>query len=99
MTSEEMQQAILDLQENQKTITTENETLKKQLEEKQKREKELEEHNQKLFLKITNKVDTTEEKKEDDELIKEHLGEKVYNSLSNKDLERITEILNGEDDE
>jgi uncharacterized membrane protein YcgQ (UPF0703/DUF1980 family) len=96
MTLEELQAKVLEMEETQKTIQSENETLKKQVEDKIKREKELEEHNQRLWLKITSKVEDKPTETEDKE-VKEYIGEKVYNELSDKDKEKLSIILKGDD--
>lgn len=92
-TQEELNAWIIDTQEkyNKMEIDLNNKT---------KREKELEEHNQKLFLKITTPQETKEEKKEDKEEKEyiEFVGEDFYNSLSNKEKEKLKVILEGEDE-
>lgn len=91
-TQEEINAWIVDTQEkyNKMEIDLNNKT---------KREKELEEHNQKLFLKITTPQETKEEKKdkEEQEYI-DFVGEDFYNSLSNKEKEKLKIILEGEDE-
>ena len=91
-TQEEINAWIIDTQEkyNKMEIDLNNKT---------KREKELEEHNQKLFLKITTQQETKEEKedKEEQEYI-DFVGEDFYNSLSNKEKEKLKVILEGEDE-
>ena len=91
-TKEELNAWIVDTQEkyNKMEIDLNNKT---------KREKELEEHNQKLFLKITSPQETKEEKedKEEQEYI-DFVGEDFYNSLSNKEKEKLKVILEGEDE-
>lgn len=76
-------------------------SLEQELEEKKLREKQLEEHNQRLFLKITSNVEDDEiEKQEENEEneIKEYIGENVYKILNKKDLNKLYEILNGDDE-
>ena len=99
MTLEEMQEQMLKMQEQLTTLTNENSTLKITVSDKEKREKELEEHNQKLFLRVTSKVEPTEPTEDEDEkLIKEQLGEDVYNCLNKRDIENFKIIMNGEDE-
>ena len=96
MTPEEMQKAIIDLQESQKQAKEENDALKVQIAEKTKREKELEEHNQKLFLKITS--ETKEPEKEVNKELVDFVGEKFYNLLNKKEINELKIIMNGEDE-
>ena len=91
-TQEEINAWIVDTQEKYNQMEID-------LQKKTKREKELEEHNQKLFLKITSPQETKEEKedKEEQEYI-DFVGEDFYNSLSNKEKEKLKVILEGEDE-
>lgn len=96
LTPEEMQEAIIKLQEMQKQAEEENKVLKTQLEEKIKREKDLEEHNQKLFLKITGTIEDPEKEKEND--LVGFVGEDLYKLLNKKEIELAQKIMNGEDE-
>lgn len=99
LTLEQIQEQMLTMQEQITTLTNENSTLKTTVSDKEKREKELEEHNQKLFLRVTSKVEPqVQEESEDEKIIKEHIGEKTYNSLSKRDIENFKIIMNGEDE-
>lgn len=66
MTPEEMAAQIIELQENQAALTLENETLKTNEKSFNSRITELQEHNQKLFLKITQ---PETKKKEEEEVL------------------------------
>ena len=93
-TQEEINEWIIDSSEEFVKVETE-------LANKTKREKELEEHNQKLFLRVTSKVDATDKTKEEDEdveIMKKHIGEDVYKNLNKKDIENLKIIMNGEDE-
>lgn len=94
MTLEELQAELLKQQDEQKRLNAENESMKKQLEEKTKREKELEEHNQKLWLKVTSKVEN--ESKDEKEEIPSFLDEKTYKLLDKNDQKLLREILEEE---
>ena len=98
MTLEELQEQILKLQENQETLNSANAQLQKDLEEKTKRVSELEEHNQKLFLRITTNTIQEEKKDNTEEELKEYLGEKVFEVLSKKDINKAKLIMEGEDE-
>lgn len=97
MTPEE-QEEFLEMKETIKTITETNRQLQNNIDEKIKREKELEEHNQKLFLRITKPVEEEQKDDEEETIIKEHLGDKVFDLLSNKDKENLKIIMNGDDE-
>lgn len=88
-TQEELNAWIIDTQEkyNKMEIDLNNKT---------KREKELEEHNQKLFLKITTPQEEKEDKEEQEYI--DFVGEDFYNSLSNKEKEKLKVILEGDDE-
>lgn len=94
MTLEEMQKAILDLQEKEKITSEENKNLKTQLEEKGKREKELEEINQKMFLRLTSQVENKDDKKEE---IPSFISEDIYKLLDKNDKRLLKEIENEEE--
>lgn len=90
-TQEEINAWIIDTQEkyNKMEIDLNNKT---------KREKELEEHNQKLFLKITTPQETKEKEDKEEQDYIAFVGEDFYNSLSNKEKEKLKVILEGEDE-
>lgn len=92
MTLEEMQQALLDLQESQKLINAENEGLKTQLLEKVQREKELEEHNQKLFLKVTSTIEKETIEKETPSFI----DDATFKSLNKNELKLLKDVIEEE---
>lgn len=100
MTIEELQQQVLDLTEKVQTLTDENKTTKDSLDKQLEENKKLVEHNQKLFLRVTEKMDEESEDEGGDEEneMKEYIGEKIYSSLSNKDKEMLDNIMNGEDE-
>ena len=90
-----MQEQMLKMQEQLTTLTNENSTLKTTVSDKEKREKELEEHNQKLFLRVTSKVEPqVQEENEDENIMKEYVGEEVYNYLNKRDIENLKIIMN-----
>ena len=95
MTLEEMQEQIIKMQEDMQTLKSENETLKSENENALKRQRELEEHNQKLFLRVTNKVDIQEE--EEEEEIPQFLDKTTYNLLDKFDKEFLNNIMEGDE--
>lgn len=97
MTLEELQAEFLKQKEQLQQLTEDNKKNKLIIEEKTKREKELEEHNQKLFLRVTTPVATKEDIKEDNKDIIDFVGEKLYKELTDKDIDNIKIILEGED--
>ena len=99
MTLEEAQEIILQLKEQMETVQADNQQTKIALEEAQKRQQELQEHNQKLFLRVTSKVNTDEEKETDDEKeISEYIGQDIFKELNNKEKKLLDEIIKGEDE-
>ena len=97
MTQEELQAKLLELEENFNQIKNEKEMLEKTVKEKEEREKELELHNQKLFLKLTNKVDKPQETNEEEQELINYVGKDIYNILSKKEIKQLETIVNGED--
>lgn len=79
----ELQNSVLAMQEQIKTLT-ENNT-------------KLQQHNQQLFLRVTGEV-TPGETKDNLKEYKEYVGEEFYNSLSNKQQKQLITILEGEDE-
>ena len=61
MTLEELREENIKLKENNDLLSQDIEQLKNSLEESQNRIKELEGYNQKLFMRVTSKVDEVEE--------------------------------------
>lgn len=99
MTLEEAQEQLLALKEQQDQLAEDNKTLKEQLESKTKREQELVEHNQKLFMRITNKVEDKTEETDAEKEMKEYLvSDKLLASLSDKDKRILKQIMEGEDE-
>lgn len=94
MTLEEMQEQILKMQEEMQTIKEENVHLKEENEKAIERQKQLEEHNQKLFLRVTSKVDI--EEKEEEEIPK-FLDKETYNLLDKFDKKIINDLLEEEE--
>ena len=101
MDLKELQEEILRLTDLNATLTNEIENLKANYEEKEKeynefkevskkRELELQEHNQKLFLKVTHKV---EDKKE--EKFKSKLLGSYADTLSEEQLEQLKKLEEG----
>ena len=66
MVIEELRARIIELEENNQSLSNELEHSKKQIEDNEKRILSLQEHNQRLFLKTT--VQVEEEVKEEDKL-------------------------------
>lgn len=95
MTQEELQEQLLKMQEQIKQFEEDNKALKTALEEKTRRENELMEHNQKLFLRLTNNV-----KQEDEEEIEipKCIDEELFSKLSKKEIEELKEILEDEEE-
>ena len=95
MTLEEMQEQIIKMQEDMQILKSENETLKSENENALKRQRELEEHNQKLFLRVTNKVDIKEE--EEEEEIPNFLDKETYKLLDKFDIETLNNLIEGDE--
>ena len=66
MTLEELQNEVLTLKDQIKTVEVERDTLKGSVEESTRRITELQEHNQKLFLKLTQPEDNNDESQKPD---------------------------------
>ena len=96
MTLEEMQEQIIKMQEEMQTLKSENEMLKSENEKAITRQRELEEHNQKLFLRVTNKIDI-EEKEEEEDGIPLFLDKETYKLLDKFDKEFLNNIMEGEE--
>ena len=102
MDLKELQEEIIRLTDLNATLTNEIENLKANYEEKgkeyntfkedsQKRILELQEHNQKLFLKVTHKVDDKQEVKK----FKSKLLGDYADSLSEEQLEQLKKLEEG----
>ena len=99
LTLEQLQEQLLTLQNELQTVKADKENLNTELKKKEEREKELLEHNQKLFLRVTSKQEEKEEEtNKDNEELKEFVGEKLYSNLSQKDIDKLNIILEGEDE-
>lgn len=94
MTLEELQEQVIKMQEDMQTLKSENETLKSENEKAIQRQKELEEHNQKLFLRVTNKVEEIEENEID---IPKFLDKDTYDLLDKFDIETLNNLLEGDE--
>lgn len=74
MTIEELQSQLLELKEQHKAIIEENNTLKTTVEQSTKRISDLQEHNQKLFLKVTNpQIEKEKEEKFESKLLGDYV--------------------------
>lgn len=98
MTLEELQAEFLKQQEQLKQLTEDNNNYKNIIEEKTNREKELEEYNQQLFLKVANPIQREEKQNEKLDQIKDFIGATLYAQLSDKEIDVIKNILEGEDE-
>lgn len=98
ITLEELQSNYLKLSEDLENYKKLNDTLKVDKEKAEQRQKELEEHNQKLFLKVTSKIEDKPKENEEEKEIKEFIGEDLYKSLNKKELQLLNEIMKGEDE-
>ena len=85
MDLKELQEEIIRLTDLNATLTNEIENLKANYEEKEK------EHNQKLFLKVTHKVDDKQEAKK----FKSKLLGDYADSLSEEQLEQLKKLEEG----
>ena len=88
MNIEDAQNRILELEEQLQDY----ENLKTELDKKEERIKSLEEHNQKLFLRATSTLSKDEGTQENNDDLKELLGEYV-NLLDNEEIENLKEIM------
>lgn len=99
LTLEELQEQFVKLQEEMQTIKSENLSLKDENEKSKQRQKDLEEHNQKLFLRVTNNIETSEnEEKEEEKEIVDFVGADLYKKLNKKEVNLLNDILKGEDE-
>ena len=89
MNIEELQEEVLQLKEQLKSLTQDNENYLIQMNDKDNRIKELEEYNQKLFLRITHQKQ--EKIKSNEEFNSKLLGDYAKN-LSDRELEILREL-------
>lgn len=89
MNIEELQEEVLTLKDDLKTLTEDNKVLKQQLEDKDNRVKELEQYNQKLFLRASATQNKQIEEKE--EFKSKLLGDYI-NLLNEDDIEILKEL-------
>ena len=88
MNVEELQEKVLQLEEQLKTLTQDNENYLNQMNDKDNRIKELEEYNQKLFLRATSSI---KEEKPKEEFKSKLLGD-YANLLDDEELELLKEL-------
>lgn len=88
MNLEQAQNRILELEEQLQDY----ENTKVELSKREERIKELEEHNQKLFLRATSTLSKDEGKQENNNDLKELLGDYV-NLLDNEEIENLKELM------
>ena len=88
MNVEELQEKVLQLEEQLKSLTQDNENYLNQMNDKDNRIKELEEYNQKLFLRATSSI---KEEKPKEEFNSKLLGD-YANLLDDEELELLKEL-------
>ena len=88
MNIEELQEELLQVKEQLKVLTQENENYINQVNDKDNRIKELEEYNQKLFLRATSSI---KEEKPKEDFKSKLLGDYV-NLLDDEELEILKEL-------
>ena len=88
MNIEELQEEVLQLKEQLKVLTQDNENYVNQMNDKDNRIKELEKYNQKLFLRATSSI--KEEKPQED--FKSKLLGDYANLLDDEELELLKEL-------
>lgn len=89
MTLEELREENIKLKENNELLSQDNEQLKNSLEESQNRIKELEGYNQKLFMRVTSKVDEVEEEETYEPKL---ISKEQYDLLSEQEKEELKEL-------
>lgn len=89
MNIEELQEELLTLKDDFKTLTEDNKALKQQLEDKDNRVKELEQYNQKLFLRASATQNNQTEEKEE---FKSNLLGDYINLLNEDEIEILKEL-------
>ena len=88
MNVEELQEKVLQLEEQLKSLTQDNENYLNQMNDKDNRIKELEEYNQKLFLRATSSI---KEEKPKEEFKSKLLGD-YAKLLDDDELELLKEL-------
>jgi len=88
MNVEELQEKVLQLEEQLKSLTQDNENYLTQMNDKDNRIKELEEYNQKLFLRATSSI---KEEKPKEEFNSKLLGD-YAKLLDDEELEILKEL-------
>ena len=88
MNVEELQEKVLQLEEQLKSLTQDNENYLNQMNDKDNRIKELEEYNQKLFLRATSSI---KEEKPKENFKSKLLGD-YANLLDDEELELLKEL-------
>lgn len=88
MNVEELQEKLLQLEEQLKSLTQDNENYLNQMNDKDNRIKELEEYNQKLFLRATSSI---KEEKPKENFKSKLLGD-YANLLDDEELELLKEL-------
>ena len=88
MNVEELQEKVLQLEEQLKSLTQDNENYLNHMNDKDIRIKELEEYNQKLFLRATSSI---KEEKPKEEFKSKLLGD-YANLLDDEELELLKEL-------
>ncbi|MGM9544662.1 MAG: hypothetical protein ACI3T9_06725 [Romboutsia timonensis] len=91
MTTEEMQNKIIELSKTIEQLSNNTENLQKEVELKNQRISSLEEHNQKLFLRVTTEVDNKNDEK-DDEYNGTLIDKKTYDILSDECKEELIKL-------
>lgn len=91
MNIEELQEEVLQLKEQLKSLTQDNENYLNQMNDKDNRIKELEEYNQKLFLRATSSI---KEEKPKEEFKSKLLGD-YANLLDDEELELLKDLEEG----
>ena len=93
-TQEEKNQWIIDTQAEYKRLEDEKTIIDKKVSDTDKRVSELESANQKLFLKVTSKVEDVKK----NEVIPSFISKELYETLSDKEKEMAQIIEKGEDE-
>ena len=91
MNVEELQEKVLQLEEQLKSLTQDNENYLNQMNDKDNRIKELEEYNQKLFLRATSSI---KEEKPKEEFKSKLLGD-YASLLDDEELELLKDLEEG----
>lgn len=94
-TQEEINAWIVEAQEEYNKVETDLNTFKTNQETTEKRIKDLETANQKLFLKVTKKVQDDDDQ---EDIIPSYITKEVYELLTDKEKKLLKEIEEGEDE-